>query len=129
MGNFDTTARLAKYIMDFTNRIDNSDEFFVDIDGHGSLNDLDYENHPDGWGCFNATITYSILKIKIDLEVGYPDYADYNRLKVKVSSKSLGIAETVVHNTREFKAELKKIVELLTDQAGPMVADCFNEYI
>lgn len=129
MGNWDTTTRLAKYIEDFTNRVQNAESFSVDIDGHGRLRDLDVVNYPEAWGCFNATITYTILKIKIDLKVEYPDYADYSCFNVQLSSKSLGIPEKYICNTREFKAELKKIVEILKEKAGPMVAECFNDCI
>ena len=58
MGHFDTTVRLAKYIVDFTNRADGL--FNVNIDGQGKLRDLHYDNYSESWGGFNGTITYSI---------------------------------------------------------------------
>ena len=126
MSNFSTTTRLAKYIVDFTNRVDGS--FNVDIDGNGSLRDLDYENYPDNWGCFNGTITYSIFKVSIEITVKYPDYADYNNMLVKLNSKKLGV-DKYIYNTRELKDELKNIAEKLTEFIGPEGSSAFADII
>lgn len=126
MPNFSTTTRLAKYIADFTNRADGP--FTVDIDGNGSLRDLDCDNYPEGWGCFNGTITYSIFKTSIEIAVKYPDYADYSNMLVKLSSKKLGV-DKYIDTTRELKAELKNIAEKLTEFAGPEGSNAFADII
>ena len=126
MSNFDTTTRLAKYIVDFTNRADG--QFKVNIDGYGSLIDLDYDNHSERWGSFNGTITYSIFKTSIEITVEYPDYADYSHMNVKISSKKLGV-DKYVDTTRELKAELKNIAEKLIEFIGPEGSNAFADII
>lgn len=129
MGNFDTTVRLAKYIVDFTNRADGP--FNVDIDGEGSLRNLDYDNDPDAWRCFSGTITYSIFKTSIEITVDYPDYPDYanySNLYVRISSKKLGVDKRV-YSARELKAELKIIAEKLTEFIGPEGSSAFADII
>lgn len=126
MRNFDTTVRLAKYIVDFTNRADGP--FNVDIDGKGRLRDLDYDNDPGAWGCFNGTITYSIFKTSIEITVEYPDYTDYGHMSVEISSKKLGV-DKYVYSARELKAELKSIAEKLTEFIGPEGSSAFADII
>ena len=126
MSNFSTTTRLAKYIVDFTNRADGL--FNVNIDGQGRLRELDYENYPECWGGFSGTITYSIFKTSIEITVDFPDYADYNHMSVKISSKKLGVNE-FVFSTRELKAELKNIAEKLTEFIGPEGSSAFADII
>lgn len=126
MGNFDTTVRLAKYVVDFTNRADGP--FNVDIDGKGSLRNLDYDNDPGAWGCFSGTITYSIFKTSIEIIVDYPDYADYSNLRVRISSKKLGVDKRV-YSARELKSELKIIAEKLTEFIGPEGSSAFADII
>ena len=126
MSNFDTTVRLAKYIVDFTNRAEGP--FKVDINGYGSLIDLDYDNHSERWGSFNGIITYSIFKTSIEITVEYPDYADYSRINVKISSKKLGV-DKYVDTTNELKVELKNIAEKLTEFIGPEGSSAFADII
>ena len=126
MGNFNTTTRLAKYIVDFTNRADGP--FNVNIDNEGRLRDLDYDNYPESWGGFSGTITYSIFKTSIEITVDFPDYADYSKMSVKISSKKLGVDE-FVFSTRELKAKLKNIAEKLTEFIGPEGSSAFADII
>ena len=122
MSNFSTTTRLAKYIVDFTNRADGI--FNVNIDGQGRLRELDYENYPECWGGFSGTITYSIFKTSIEITVEFPDYADYSKMFVKLISKKLGV-DKYVYTTRELKTELKQIAEKLKDSIGSEGYDAF----
>lgn len=123
---FSTTTSLAKHIIKFTNRADGP--FNVNIEGNGSLRDLDYDNYPDNWGCFKGTITYSIFKTSFEITIEYPDYADYSYMTVEISSKNLGVDKYVV-TTKELKAELKNIAEKLTEFIGSEGASAFADII
>ena len=107
---------LATYIAKFTYRAE--DSFDVDIKGHGRIWDLDYENHPECWGSFNATIIYSTPKTSFEITVEFPDYADYSIMNVKLSSKKLGI-DVNIDTIEELKAELRRIAEKLTECNRP----------
>ena len=125
--DFDTTIELAKYVMDFTNRAE--DSFFkVDIDGYGTLRDLDYINNPDGWGCFNSTITYSAFNVAIEIIVKYPDYADLSVFSVRLYSKKLGI-DTYECTAEDLKIKLKDVAEKLQEFIGSEGAKAFSDLI